>query len=237
VNESSAVARDGLPPAAPMVLIIEDHEMLAEALASALRVTGAETGVVRARCPDDVVDAVRRHRPRLVLLDLDLGLPDLSGDVLVSCLVDSGAAVVLLTGCRDRATLGRCLAAGADGIVSKEAGLAALLDVVGRVLRGDSLPGRDEREALIAEAREQRALDAQRLAPFMQLTRREAQVLRALVDGRSVEAVAADSFVSVATVRSQVRAILLKIGVSSQLAAVAAARRSGWLDARSSAAT
>jgi DNA-binding NarL/FixJ family response regulator len=214
------------------VLIVEDHEMLAEALASALRVTGADTHVVRAATADDVVDAVTGHRPRLVLLDLDLGLADLTGDLLVPSLVDAGATVILLTGCRDRTTLGRCLEAGAVGVVSKEAGLTVLIDAVDRVLRGEPLPDRDEREAMIAEARERRAADAQRLAPFLQLTRREAHVLRALADGRSVESVAAESFVSVATVRSQVRAILMKLGVGSQLAAVAAARRSGWLDAR-----
>jgi DNA-binding NarL/FixJ family response regulator len=46
-----------------------------------------------------------------------------------------------------------------------------------------------------------------------------------------------ESFVSVATVRSQVRAILLKLGVNSQLAAVAAARQSGWFDASSSSSS
>jgi two-component system, NarL family, nitrate/nitrite response regulator NarL len=57
---------------------------------------------------------------------------------------------------------------------------------------------------------------------------REAEVLRGLIEGRSVDELAQEAFVSIATVRSQVRAILRKLGVTSQLAAVGLARRAGW---------
>ncbi len=67
------------------------------------------------------------------------------------------------------------------------------------------------------------------LAPFHCLTAREGQVLRALAEGVGVAAIAADWFVSEATVRSQVRGVLTKLGVTSQLEAVAAAHRCGWL--------
>ncbi len=50
----------------------------------------------------------------------------------------------------------------------------------------------------------------------------------ALVDGLSAEEIAETHFVAVTTVRSQVRGILQKLGVRSQLAAVATANRAGW---------
>jgi DNA-binding NarL/FixJ family response regulator len=59
--------------------------------------------------------------------------------------------------------------------------------------------------------------------------RREGRVLRALAIGHSVGAIAEGWFVSQATVRSQVRASLTKLGVSSQLEAVVAAHRHQWL--------
>ncbi len=55
-------------------------------------------------------------------------------------------------------------------------------------------------------------------------------MLRALCEGRAVDEIARDAVVSVSTVRSQVRAILRKLGVNSQLAATALARRAGWSD-------
>ena len=49
-----------------------------------------------------------------------------------------------------------------------------------------------------------------------------------MVDGKAASEIAADAFVSLATVRTQIRAVLLKLGVHSQLAAVACAHRANW---------
>ena len=49
-----------------------------------------------------------------------------------------------------------------------------------------------------------------------------------IMDGSSAQSIAQDSFVSMATVRTQIRSILQKLGVNSQLAAAAMARSAGW---------
>ena len=67
-----------------------------------------------------------------------------------------------------------------------------------------------------------------RLPHFGDLTERERFVLAELMEGHCAEEIAHAAFVSVSTVRSQIKAILQKLGVSSQLAAVALARRAGW---------
>ncbi|MNC95206.1 Bacterial regulatory protein, luxR family [compost metagenome] len=51
------------------------------------------------------------------------------------------------------------------------------------------------------------------------------------MDGKQAAAIAQDSFVSLATVRTQIRSILMKLDVTSQVAAVALARQHGWFDA------
>ena len=56
------------------------------------------------------------------------------------------------------------------------------------------------------------------------LTAREREVLDGLVAGKRAAAIAEESVVSLATVRAQIRAILAKLGVSSQLEAVALVR-------------
>lgn len=65
-------------------------------------------------------------------------------------------------------------------------------------------------------------------SPFELLTRREAEVLAEIMNGRSAEDISRDSWVAISTVRSQIKAILQKLGVGSQIAAVALARRSDW---------
>lgn len=63
---------------------------------------------------------------------------------------------------------------------------------------------------------------------FERLSPRECQVLSALMHAKSAREISRELYVSVPTVRSQIRAILLKLEVSSQLAAVVLAYRSGW---------
>ena len=60
----------------------------------------------------------------------------------------------------------------------------------------------------------------------------EQEVLGLLVVGKSADEISAELFVSLATVRTHVRAILRKLGVNSQLAAVVLAQRSGWQPAK-----
>ena len=60
------------------------------------------------------------------------------------------------------------------------------------------------------------------------LTTREREVLAHLMLGRTVREIAARSVVSEATVRTQVKSILAKLEVTSQLAAVGLAHHVGW---------
>lgn len=210
------------------VLIVEDHELLAGTMAMALRQQGFDVHAAAGPSADDVVAAARRLAPVLVLLDLELGPPLGNGLDLIRPLVDAGGRVVMVTGVTDRARLGACIEAGAAGVVSKGAEFTVLMDAVQRAAGGVSLLAEDERLALLDEARRRRRADHDRLAPFEALSPREQAVLRRLMAGESAETVADRSYVSLATVRSQIRSILLKLGVNSQLAAVALARQAGW---------
>jgi len=67
-----------------------------------------------------------------------------------------------------------------------------------------------------------------RLQLFDFLTVREQVVLAELMEGHRAVEIANTAFVSISTVRSQIKAIRNKLGVNSQLAAVAMARRAGW---------
>ena len=87
---------------------------------------------------------------------------------------------------------------------------------------------REERDELLRLLREHRQQDHQRLAPFEQLSPREQQVLASVMEGLSAEAIAERDYVSLSTTRTQIRSILTKLGVNSQIAAVAMARAAGW---------
>ena len=85
------------------------------------------------------------------------------------------------------------------------------------------------RHQLMAELRTARTARSKNLAPFTALTPRECVVLTAMTQGQRAEAIAAVAVVSEATVRSQIRGVLAKLGVNSQLEAVALAWAVGWV--------
>lgn len=215
-------------PPADRILIVDDHELLATALALALRQLGEEVETVAGPSTDAVVAAVRRLAPVLVLLDLDLGPSLDSGLDLIRPLAAAGGRVVIMTGVTDRARLGECIEAGALGVICKTVRFSDLLDGIRRAAAGDDLLSAHQRQILLAELQASRQAERRRLAPFATLSPREQSVLAGLVAGESAEMIAGSSYVSLATVRTQIHSILVKLGVTSQLAAVARARSASW---------
>lgn len=218
------------------VLIVEDHGLLAESLVLALRSEGLQANAVAPSTVEQIVEAAAAAAPTVVLLDLELGgaIGDSLG--LIKPLSDLGALVVMLTGVTDRMRLAACLEAGATGLLDKSMSFDRLVDAVGEVAELGTLITRAQRDTMLAELRAQRGAARARLEPFQRLTARERQVLAELMRGRTAEAIAKEAYVSLSTVRSQIRAILLKLDVNTQLAAVALARENGWsLDAPGSA--
>jgi DNA-binding NarL/FixJ family response regulator len=185
------------------VLIIDDHAIVATSLVLALR----EQGLDARRCPvgsaREVLDEARRHPAGLALVDLDLG-DQLEGAALVAPLRAAGWRVLVLTGTTDRSKITAAVEGGALGWVSKAAPFPELVDaVVAATGGGAALPGA-------------RLLD--------RLSVRERAVLDRLAAGQRAARIAEEFVVSLATVRSQIRSILTKLEVGSQLEAVALAR-------------
>jgi DNA-binding NarL/FixJ family response regulator len=216
------------------VLLVDDHALFAQAVEIGLRAAGIEAQRVVPRSAAQIVAAAVEAGAVTVLLDLGLGTGEdgepLDGLVLVGPLRAQGCRVVVMTGETGDATWGTAVEQGAVTVLPKDTELPALVDVLAAVAAGEQVLDEGRRQDLLAAARRARSEAVARLSPFAQLSRREDEVLRALADGQSAAAIAATAYVSEATVRTQIRAILTKLGVSSQLQAVALARRARWLD-------
>ncbi len=204
----------------PRAVVVDDHRLLAQSIAISLRQEGVECVVAPLADPGTLVDSILAERPDVVLLDLDLGTGPGDGAELVAPLVRGGCRVVLVTASTDPVRLATAVQAGAVGVLAKTEPIEVLIAAACAAARGERVLSGEQERSILAAAR---------TSPFARLTEREAHVLRALGDGHSVAAIASRSFVAEATVRSQVRGVLTKLGVGSQLEAVALARRSGWL--------
>jgi two-component system nitrate/nitrite response regulator NarL len=213
------------------VVVVDDHVLFAEVLEAALRIDGFDVARVdledRNMQTPQLLHRIRACGPDVVLLDLDLGR---GGDAtsLVHPLTQAGAAVVIVTASTDRLRWGECLRQGARAVFPKSTTLESIREALRLIAQGSPLPGRAEREQLVAAHLHERARRQEIRSRLDRLSCREREVLGHLMSGRPVREIAGLSFVSEATIREQVKAILSKLTVTSQLAAVSLAYESDW---------
>jgi DNA-binding NarL/FixJ family response regulator len=210
------------------IALVEDHVLLAQSVGFVLRGEGLDVVTGDLTGEAELLASVAPDENTLVLLDLDLGEPLVDGVRLLPALRARGARVLVVTGTTDRMRIAAAIEAGAVGYVAKHEPFDVLLGTVLAAVRGENVLETCERHQLLADLRCHRSDERRRLEPFRALTPKETLVLDGLAEGKSVECIASEWVVSEATVRTQVRGVLTKLEVRSQLAAVAKARSAGW---------
>lgn len=209
------------------VLLIDDHRLFSVSLGVALRAHGFAVDAPALTSRAAVAAHMVETRPDVAVIDLDLGALG-NGKPLITVAVDAQIQAVVVSAGLDEVAAGHCYALGAAACIPKSEPLDELLGAITAAARGSEAVLEAERFRLIGVWHRWKA-DADATArTFADLTARESSVLAQLMDGQSVKSIAADNLVSEATVRTQVHAILTKLGVSSQLEAVAMAMRAGW---------
>lgn len=211
----------------PRLFLVEDHEILTKTLSVALSAEGFEVKVAEDLAPDALLEVAQAFRPDVVLLDIDLGEHG-SGIDLIPQLDELGTRVLMLTGTRDPLLLAESVEAGAVGVVLKSSGFEDLVENARKAASGDEVLSDAQRVELLGRLRIARAAERKRRMKLNRLTDREGEVLEALMDGKTADAIATESTVSLNTVRTHIRSILMKLEVNSQIAAVAVAREAGW---------
>ncbi len=222
-NRTARAARGEFPASPSKVLVLSEDLLVAEAIVFAL----VRQGFLAREIVPASIDDLRRAliwSPDLALVDVDLVATD--PVECVRMLVVLGVAVAVTGRSSQGASLDLCVQAGAEAVIDASVALNDLLLTLDR-LSPEGTPERQPRRPTNEPpelARRQNLLGL-----FAILTPREQFVLAELMEGRTADTIARSAFVAVSTVRSQIKAILQKLGVNSQLAAVALARQSGWV--------
>jgi DNA-binding NarL/FixJ family response regulator len=214
-------------PSPIRVLLVDDHQLLTDALSSLL--SREPDMIIVGTCGS--VSAVRTsasdpaRKPTDVVL-MDYVLPDGTGAEATREIKRGwpAAKVVILTGLTDDETMLGAVEAGADGYITKERAGADVVDAVRAAHAGEILLPRAVAYQLAQRlAAASRASDAH--IDVRDLTPRELEVLRALVLGRSSREICAELYISPNTLRTHVQNLLNKLRVHSKLEAVAFALR------------
>ena len=210
--------------ARPRRIFVADDELVVSGLITALANPHIEISRPRTKVTRDILFAAAEASPDLALVEIEWA-KDLS---LIRSLRRLALQVVVLTNVDDEMVLAEALEAGADGFIDKGDGMDRVITGIHTALAGHRVTPTWTRTRLIRQLEERRATQWGKQAPFRHLTPNEAIVLAELVEGHAAEEIAERLGKSLATVRTQIRAVLQKLDVHSQLAAVALARHANW---------
>ena len=205
------------------VLVADDHPLYREAVVRAVRARPEFELIGQAADGRAALGAIRDSAPDIAVLDVEM--PSLGGvDVVRAVNRDAlGTRVVLLSAHLESDTVYAAVAEGVRAYLSKAWPAERICDALIAVARGEVILPEEIQAGLAAAIRSN-------AGPKVHLTPREHDVLVGLAGGKSAPAIAAELHVSTATVKTHLKTLYEKLGVSDRAAAVAESMRRGLIE-------
>jgi DNA-binding NarL/FixJ family response regulator len=205
------------------IVLVDDDEILRLSLRAAFTRAGWQV-VGEAADGRAGVDLAASQRPHVVLMDLSM--PNMDGIEATRAIRAAApeTEVVVLTVTEDR-TVFDALKAGASGYLLKGTPLTEVVDAVEQAMAGGSPISPKIARLILGEFTTREEAEPQPKPAGVDLTPRETEILRMLVDGQTAAALADKLCISVHTANAHVRNIYRKLEVTSRAQAVSKALR------------
>jgi DNA-binding NarL/FixJ family response regulator len=194
------------------LLLVDDHAVVREGYRRLLERRQDLVIVAEAATAAEAYALYREHAPDVIVLDL--ALPDMGGIELIHRLLiqrDPSARILTFSMHRDPLFATQALRAGARGYVTKSCAPEILIKAVYQVAAGARVLSPDIAPDLAL------ALLDKPDDPFRELSPREFEILRLLVDGRTAEEIGAALHISPRTAQNCHYQIKTKLGVKSDI--------------------
>ncbi len=220
-----------LSPITPvLVLVVQDHPLLASAIARVLDSQEDIKVCGIARGGDEAARVAANEKPQVALMDFLL--PDMSGPVAAAKIrsVVPSAAIVFHSAEESEGALLDAIDAGATAYLTKSASADQIVEAVRRASLGEVLIPVSLFAKAIARQRKVVTDKQAREKLFAEFTPRELDVLRLLAEGHDTATLARRLGIAPHTVEWHVSHLIEKLQVHSKLQAVIAAARAGLIE-------
>ena len=196
------------------ILVVDDHPLTRDALAGLLAQHGFDVVGV-ASSGEEAIEQAGELQPQIVLLDLSMpGMDGLAALPHVRAAAPD-AEVVVLTASEDESSLLAAIRAGAAGYLLKSEPPERIVEFLRGVARGEAALSGAVARALLDQVRTGTRPEVPESVAEA-LSARELEVLLLLDRHLSTDEIASRLFISEHTVRSHVKSLLAKLGVSSR---------------------
>jgi two-component system nitrate/nitrite response regulator NarL len=204
--------------------VADDHPVFRQGVMAAIRKRGGIDLDGDASTGDEALEAIRRLRPDVAVLDMKM--PGLDGIEVLRAVRAEGlpTRIIFLSAFLQPATVYEAVRAGASGYLSKELEVDAICDAITEVAEGRTALGPEAQGAISEYLRDQAPQEAPSLSP------REREILGLAAAGHTSGVIAERLYLSPTTVKTHLQRIYQKLGVNDRASAVAEAMRRGLLD-------
>jgi DNA-binding NarL/FixJ family response regulator len=193
------------------ILLADDHPVVRAGLRALLAAQGDLRVVGEAADGAEAVRLAERHRPDLVLMDLQMGMgiDGVEATRRIAALPDPPRVIVLTTYDSDADIL-RAVEAGAAGYLLKDSRPDELFRALRTAAAGETVLSPPVASRLMSRFR----------SPQVALSQREIEILELLAAGASNREISRKLFISEATVKTHLAHVYDKLGVDSRTAAI-----------------
>jgi DNA-binding NarL/FixJ family response regulator len=206
------------------VLLVDDHPVVRKGIHDLLNEAAGIAVVGEASHGAEALQLVEQLSPDVLLLDMEL--PDMPGNQVISKLKARGVTVTVLalSAYADREYITESLAHGAAGYLVKDEVPENIIEAIRGVARGEQgWVSRQVAAHLSTWMQEKEAGKTKLLTP------REIEVLRQVVGGKTNQEIAFALGISEKTVEKHLEGVFARLGVTSRVEAAVHAVREGWL--------
>lgn len=208
------------------LLLVDDQNLVRMGICSLLALNDDIEVVAQLDDGTGVVEAIRHHKPDIMLLDIRM--PTMDGLAVLAAMEQHNLELptLILTVFDEHDLVLKCMKLGARGYLRKDVSLEVLMEAINAVVAG---------ELWVQPAITQRVLDNANLDSYdaaeilEPLTKSEIQVLRLAAAGYSNSEIATAIHKSVGTVRNQMSFVLAKLHVRDRTRAVLKAMELGLI--------
>ncbi len=206
------------------VVVVDDHVLFRSGLRKLLQQDEIQV-VGEASTAESGLELIRRQAPHVAIMDLNL--PGMSGHDAIRQIATNSphTQVLVLTISANEADVTDAVFAGACGYLLKDASVVDIVAGVRAAAEGESMVSPRMTKTLLEQLRRHERSDGK--PPVENLSSREREVLRLVVEGKDNATIARELFISPYTVKNHISNILLKLSVTNRIqAAVLAVRDS-----------
>ncbi|MCP5026331.1 MAG: response regulator transcription factor [Actinomycetia bacterium] len=211
INSSAANGREAGTIRPIGVALLDDHELMRIGLAQALGGDDRFRVVESTDDPTEIVNLLAQRRVDLVVVDMDLlnRLPAEMGEHFASKTCEM--PVLFLADSCDHGAIIESIQSGASGFVHKRSSVERVRESVHRLAHGERVIDPMLTEAVFDHIRQARTPGSSR-----DLTRRDLELLSALVESKTNREIAAQLYLSEKTVKNNLTQLFRKLGVQGR---------------------